>query len=54
MTLPKILYKWKQNSGINFFLYLDSVFRNNHKLVHNQATVINSRPLKTSLSVGIQ
>lgn len=37
VTLSKILCKWKQNSVISFFLYLDSIFKNKHKLklVHN-------------------
>ena len=39
MTLSKILCKWKQDSVISSFLYLDSVFKNKHKLVHNQAPV---------------
>lgn len=26
VTLSKISYKWKQNSAVSFFLYLDSVF----------------------------
>ena len=38
-TLSKILCKWKQDSVISSFLYLDSVFKDKHKLVHNQATV---------------
>ena len=38
-TLSKILCKWKQDSVISSFLYLDSVFKNNHKLVHNQSPV---------------
>ena len=39
MTLSKILCKWKQDSVVSLFLYLDSVFKNKHKLVHNQAPV---------------
>ena len=38
-TLSKILCKWKQDSVISSFLYLDSVLKDNHKLVHNQAPV---------------
>ena len=33
-TLSKILCKWKQDSVISSFLYLDSVLKDNHKLVH--------------------
>ena len=40
-TLSKILCKWKQDSVVGFFLYLDSVFKNKHKLIHNQAPVVN-------------
>ena len=32
-TLSKILCKWKQDSVVSLFLYLDSVFKNKHKLV---------------------
>ena len=39
LTLSKILCKWKQDSVISSFLYLDSVLKDNHKLVHNQAPV---------------
>ena len=39
VTLSKILCKWKQDSVISFSLYLDSVFKNKHKLIHNQAPV---------------
>ena len=39
MTLSKILCKWKQDSVISFSLYLDSVFKYKHKLVHNQPPV---------------
>ena len=39
MTLSKILCKWKQDSVISFSLYLDSVFKYKHKLVHNQSPV---------------
>ena len=38
-VLSKILCKWKQDSVVSLFLYLDSVFKNKHKLVHNQAPV---------------
>jgi len=41
MTLSKILCKWKQDSVVSFFLYLDSVFKNKHKLIHNQSPVMN-------------
>ena len=41
MTLSKILCKWKQDSVVSFFLYLDSVFKHKYKLVHNQAPVWN-------------
>ena len=41
MTLSKILCKWKQDSAVSLFLYLDSVFKNKHKLIHNQAPVMN-------------
>ena len=40
-TLSKILCKWKQDSVVSLFLYLDSVFKHKHKLVHNQAPVMN-------------
>ena len=40
-TLSKILCKWKQDSAVSLFLYLNSVFKNKHKLVHNQAPVMN-------------
>ena len=36
MTRSKILCKWKQDSVVSLFLYLDSVSRNKHKWVHNQ------------------
>ncbi len=39
LTLSKILCKWKQDSVVSLFLYLDSVFKNKHKLIHNQAPV---------------
>ncbi len=39
VTLSKILCKWKQDSVISFSLYLDSVFKYKHKLVHNQSPV---------------
>ena len=38
-TLSKILCKWEQDSVISFFLYLYSVFKDKHKLVHNQSPV---------------
>ena len=38
-VLSKILCKWKQDSVVSLFLYLDSVFKYKHKLVHNQSTV---------------
>lgn len=34
-TLTKTLCKWKQDSVVAIFLYLDSVFKNKHKWVHN-------------------
>ena len=40
-TLSKILCKWKQDSVVSLFLYLDSVFKHKHKLIHNQAPVRN-------------
>ena len=40
-TLSKILCKWKQDSAISLSLYLDSVFKNRYKLVHNQPPVMN-------------
>lgn len=40
-TLSKILCKWKQDSAVSLFLYLNSVFKNKHKLIHNQAPVMN-------------
>ena len=39
LTLSKILCKWKQDSVIGFSLYLDSVFKNKDKLIHNQPPV---------------
>ena len=39
MTLSKILCKWKQDSVVSLFLYLNSVFKHKHKLIHNQAPV---------------
>lgn len=39
--LSRILYKWKQDSAVSLFLYLDSIFKNKHKLVHNQPPVMN-------------
>lgn len=41
VTLSKILCKWKQDSVISFSLYLDSVFKHKHKLIHNQSPVMN-------------
>ena len=41
LTLSKILCKWKQDSAVSLFLYLNSVFKNKHKLIHNQAPVMN-------------
>ena len=41
LTLYKILCKWKQDSAVSLSLYLDSVFKNKHKLIHNQAPVMN-------------
>ena len=41
LTLSKILCKWKQDSVVSLFLYLDSVFKHKHKLIHNQAPVMN-------------
>ena len=41
VTLSKILCKWKQDSVVSLFLYLDSVFKHKHKLIHNQAPVMN-------------
>ena len=41
LTLSKILCKWKQDSAVSLFLYLNSVFKNKHKLVHNQPPVMN-------------
>ena len=38
-TLSKILCKWKQDSVVGFFLYLDSVFKHKHKFIHNQSPV---------------
>ena len=40
-TLSKILCKWKQDSVVSLFLYLNSVFKHKHKLIHNQAPVMN-------------
>ena len=39
-TLSKIMCKWKQDSAVSIFLYLDSVFKYKHKLVHNQSPAI--------------
>ena len=41
MTLSKILCKCKQDSVVSSFLYLDSVFKNEYKLIHNQSPVMN-------------
>ena len=41
MTLSKILCKCKQDSVVSSFLYLDSVFKNEYKLIHNQTPVMN-------------
>ena len=41
MTLSTILCKWNQDSVVSFLLYLYSVFKNKHKLVHNQSPVMN-------------
>ena len=41
LTLSTILCKWKQDSVVSFLLYLYSVFKNKHKLVHNQSPVMN-------------
>ena len=38
MTLSKILCKCKQDSVV-IFLYMDSVFKHKHKLIHNKAPV---------------
>ena len=40
LTLSKILCKWKQDSAVSLSLYLDSVFKNKHKLIHNQSPVM--------------
>ena len=40
-VLSKILCKWKQDSVVSLFLYLDSVFKHKNKLIHNQAPVMN-------------
>ena len=40
-VLSKILCKWKQDSVVSLFLYLNSVFKHKHKLIHNQAPVMN-------------
>ena len=40
-TLSKILCKWKQDSVVSLFLYLNSVFKHKHKLIYNQAPVMN-------------
>ena len=37
----KILCKCKQDSVVSSFLYLDSVFKNEYKLIHNQSPVMN-------------
>ncbi|CCY01945.1 dNA-3-methyladenine glycosylase I [Prevotella sp. CAG:924] len=43
-TLTKTLCKWKQDSVVVIFLYLDSVFKNKHKWVHNQPPVMHTMP----------
>jgi|GEM_PF-5727159 len=40
-TLSKILCKCKQDSVVSSFLYLDSVFKNEYKLIHNQSPAMN-------------
>ena len=40
-TLSKILCKCKQDTVVSHFLYLDSVFKNEYKLIHNQSPVMN-------------
>ena len=42
LTLSKILCKWKQDSVVSLFLYLNSVFKHKHKLIHNQVTILFS------------
>ena len=42
MTLFKILCKWKQDSAVSLFLYLDFVFKNRYTLIHNQSPVTAS------------
>ena len=41
LTLSKILCKCKQDSVVSSFLYLDSVFKNEYKLIHNQSPAMN-------------
>ena len=38
-TLSKILCKWKLDSVVSFFLYLNSVFKKTNKLIHDQVPV---------------
>ncbi len=38
LTLSRILCKWKQDSVVSLFLYLDSVFKNKHKLIYPPAS----------------
>ena len=40
-ALSYFLCKLKQDSVVSFLLYLYSVFKNKHKLVHNQSPVMN-------------
>ena len=40
-TQFQILCKCKQDSVVSYFLYLDSVFKNEYKLIHNQSPVMN-------------
>ena len=52
-TLSKILCKWKWDSVVSFLLYLDSVFKSKHKLIHNQAPVMNRLfPFFFSISIS--
>ena len=41
LTLSKILCKCKQDSVVSYFLYLDPVFKQKYKLIHNQSPVMN-------------
>lgn len=56
MTLSKILCKWKQDSVISSFLYLDSVFKHKDKLVHNILAFLytSTNLFTTSTSAGSQ